>query len=340
MQDPVVAEDGRSYEREAWQRYFSNRSVAARSPVTQQVIDPTSIRPNYSLRSVIEERRAAGCGPATAATAAPSALPWAPISMGAPVPPWQRPMAAPTPPTAANLPPVPACAVAKLVTTGRWIDLLAGTRASFDRENGHLGRALCYGVVLGTALGGIGAGFALGLCSPVAGVALGAAIVLVVAPLAGRQVQRHRHGLVAGRPRNQAKVRVLDEIERALAGLSGESAEERAVREESRRSREYIGGGTLKGAMDPRHLATAALAGLACVILLKSVLKSGSKDKFDGYCSSRHRGFSYPIFIDNSTHRCTRGFQNGSSASTGDANRALQFHRLLLRPDWEDKLLA
>lgn len=49
MQDPVVAADGHTYEREAIETWFRRRNT---SPMTNQVIAPTLL-PNFAVRSLI-----------------------------------------------------------------------------------------------------------------------------------------------------------------------------------------------------------------------------------------------------------------------------------------------
>eukprot|EP01065_Artemidia_motanka_P017560 TRINITY_DN2100_c0_g1_i1.p1 TRINITY_DN2100_c0_g1~~TRINITY_DN2100_c0_g1_i1.p1 ORF type:complete len:391 (+),score=112.68 TRINITY_DN2100_c0_g1_i1:112-1173(+) len=53
MTDPVVAQDGHTYERSALQRWFALRGP--RSPVTGQVMAGTGLVPNHSIRSQIME---------------------------------------------------------------------------------------------------------------------------------------------------------------------------------------------------------------------------------------------------------------------------------------------
>lgn len=52
MRDPVVASDGFSYEREAIQHWFDSHN---RSPMTNAVLDDLSLRPNFALRSTIDD---------------------------------------------------------------------------------------------------------------------------------------------------------------------------------------------------------------------------------------------------------------------------------------------
>lgn len=49
MNDPVVAADGQTYEREAIETWFRRHN---RSPMTNQVIAPTLL-PNYTVRRLI-----------------------------------------------------------------------------------------------------------------------------------------------------------------------------------------------------------------------------------------------------------------------------------------------
>ena len=54
MDDPVVAEDGHSYERASLQRWFQSRAT---SPLTNEPLRSTTIRSNIALRHAIEEWR-------------------------------------------------------------------------------------------------------------------------------------------------------------------------------------------------------------------------------------------------------------------------------------------
>ena len=59
MQDPVIAADGFSYEREALERWFEKRSI---SPMTRQKI-PTAMISNHTLRNTVTELVEAECNP-------------------------------------------------------------------------------------------------------------------------------------------------------------------------------------------------------------------------------------------------------------------------------------
>lgn len=77
MKDPVLAEDGQTYERDALQRWFTSGNTT--SPITRGEISPEIMIPNYALKSLIagwrqkcerrkkaklnaEEDRSPGCG--------------------------------------------------------------------------------------------------------------------------------------------------------------------------------------------------------------------------------------------------------------------------------------
>ncbi len=53
MTDPVVAADGHTYQREAIQKWFLNFTGLARSPMTNEYLEHTSLVPNFTLRSLI-----------------------------------------------------------------------------------------------------------------------------------------------------------------------------------------------------------------------------------------------------------------------------------------------
>ena len=52
MRDPVILEDGHSYERDAITKWLSIKAV---SPNTNKDVDPTVIIPNHLLRTLIRE---------------------------------------------------------------------------------------------------------------------------------------------------------------------------------------------------------------------------------------------------------------------------------------------
>jgi hypothetical protein len=52
MEDPVVAGDGHTYERQAIEHWFSNRN---RSPMTSVVLDSKALLPNFTLKSMIAD---------------------------------------------------------------------------------------------------------------------------------------------------------------------------------------------------------------------------------------------------------------------------------------------
>lgn len=55
MQDPVVAADGHTYEREAIQQWIDRRGGQQwPSPMTNQMMEVTALIPNYNLRSAIQ----------------------------------------------------------------------------------------------------------------------------------------------------------------------------------------------------------------------------------------------------------------------------------------------
>ncbi len=54
MTDPVVAEDGNTYEREQITRWFRIAKRAASSPITQMVIGTTLV-PNTTLKKLIQD---------------------------------------------------------------------------------------------------------------------------------------------------------------------------------------------------------------------------------------------------------------------------------------------
>ena len=56
--DPVIAEDGHTYERRAIVEWFKRR-IPATSPMTKEVIG-TSLKPNYALRAIVEDLVASG----------------------------------------------------------------------------------------------------------------------------------------------------------------------------------------------------------------------------------------------------------------------------------------
>ena len=57
LRDPVVAEDGHTYERSAILRWFASAS-AARSPVTNEELPPTRrLVPNHALRRILDQHR-------------------------------------------------------------------------------------------------------------------------------------------------------------------------------------------------------------------------------------------------------------------------------------------
>jgi hypothetical protein len=48
--DPIVASDGHTYEREAFEAYVKSASPHARSPLTREPLDPAVRVPNHALR--------------------------------------------------------------------------------------------------------------------------------------------------------------------------------------------------------------------------------------------------------------------------------------------------
>ncbi|EFJ50679.1 hypothetical protein VOLCADRAFT_48964, partial [Volvox carteri f. nagariensis] len=57
MEDPVVAADGHSYERDAIARWFAGRPGRPTSPLTGAVLPHTGLTPNYALRKIIADWR-------------------------------------------------------------------------------------------------------------------------------------------------------------------------------------------------------------------------------------------------------------------------------------------
>lgn len=59
MEDPVVAADGESYERSAWEAWLAHHGAV--SPLTGAALEHTAAVPNHALRSTIDlaRRRAA-----------------------------------------------------------------------------------------------------------------------------------------------------------------------------------------------------------------------------------------------------------------------------------------
>eukprot|EP00949_MAST-11_sp_MAST-11-sp1_P000280 g280.t1 len=58
MEDPVIAHDGHTYERRAIEEWFSHATkVGVKSPVTNEVLDSTTVIPNITLRSMILDHR-------------------------------------------------------------------------------------------------------------------------------------------------------------------------------------------------------------------------------------------------------------------------------------------
>merc|ERR1712224_380146 len=61
MSDPVVAADGRSYERSAIQQWLNNNvGTVVNSPMTGAPLAHRALIPNYNLRGAIEHAKAAG----------------------------------------------------------------------------------------------------------------------------------------------------------------------------------------------------------------------------------------------------------------------------------------
>ncbi|CAF3708440.1 unnamed protein product [Rotaria sp. Silwood1] len=51
LRDPVVAADGFTYEREAILNWFKGSN---RSPMTNQVLENTELKPNYAVKSILQ----------------------------------------------------------------------------------------------------------------------------------------------------------------------------------------------------------------------------------------------------------------------------------------------
>ena len=54
MQDPVVATDGHTYERDAIERWLRKKQT---SPVTNLPLESAALLPNHAMKSLILERR-------------------------------------------------------------------------------------------------------------------------------------------------------------------------------------------------------------------------------------------------------------------------------------------
>lgn len=57
MLDPVMANDGCTYEREAITAWFQQHGAV--SPTTGEAVDTTDLIPNHALRSLLEQLRQA-----------------------------------------------------------------------------------------------------------------------------------------------------------------------------------------------------------------------------------------------------------------------------------------